>query len=167
MSQEALNRWITYTLSRPLNHIFNIVKSSQTRLQNLNNKQLSKSQIDSVFKFTEGDDPKFMMYSAHDSTLVPLWNFVEMFNYTYDEVGYAANWQLILKYDAECIQGLKDLKVGYTDCFKLQTFNNGVEMFYNSIKDNSYNTVVEHFQDISYNDQGYDLDVVKDNCWKD
>ena len=89
-----------------------------------------------------------------------------MEGYKYDEVGYAANWQLILKYDAACILALPDVSVGYTACFEVQTFNNGVQMFYNSAHDSSYETVMQHFEDISYNDQGYDLEVVKDNCWK-
>jgi hypothetical protein len=86
---ETRKIWMTKVFSKPVNFIETLVKELSTRIKS--------------HKFFIGlhdiirndlDIPEFMMYSAHDSTVAPAWDFLKPFLYYWDYIPYASFIQI-------------------------------------------------------------------------
>jgi hypothetical protein len=81
MSSEALQKWITKVLSRPINQIKEVLDSFEA------SRPLTNELLDHVLK----EVARFTMYSAHDSTVAPVWEFIDAINFSPEGVPYATS----------------------------------------------------------------------------
>jgi len=102
MSTEAYQLWLTSLLGHPIRKINKIVTESTDRIKELRlSQEVTGSDVESII--SQIDTPDLQMFSAHDSTIVPLWKFMDSTGFDPQGVPYASYVQLRLAYSQDCL----------------------------------------------------------------
>ena len=75
------------------------------------------------------DDLRYVLYSAHDTQVVPMVVFMKPDNFEIQEIPYASSFNMEFYYDEDCLNTKKDYS-----CFTVRTLYNNLEMKFNACR---------------------------------
>jgi hypothetical protein len=98
MSEDSIDKWMEMMMRKPLQRMEAAIDRATERIN-----ELIASDSHTV---DLGDIKEYMMFSGHDTTVLPLWEFLESTNIHLDAIPYASQIQLKLVAGQECLQNI-------------------------------------------------------------
>ena len=176
LSPDARQRYMTRLFAEPLGIMAKIVKEVGHAVKI--GKIQGKNELD--FFFQSLSQPKYLLYSGHDSTMAPVWDFLNASNFKWSYIPFASSLHIELLLDQQC---LLDSTASVEKCFKMKINSNGVDFSFiknenwelketfdqqKSVDQFSYLQMIKFFNNISYKQQGYaDGNSLQQMCAED
>ena len=185
--------WMSKILSRPMTNIDIVTKNFTARLLDIHGQlknarigyqrpHLTMPQIKHVLLacLSTLNVPKYLQYSAHDSQIANMWQFLGHHNWTY--IPYASSVTIQLDFDPLCLEirlaMMQDRKHSqFHSCFGVKVSANGqpIKFHLTPEQEQAKQTAMagdyvtyDHFLRLmkanSYNQEGYATSLVNQNC---